>query len=124
MAYAYRAMGDYPKAIDVFEELESIDAGEKAKAGGRADRLRRAFAQDGARGYWAEEWKQESTNHLYLRAVIQCQLGKTNAAFELLEQVYRTHERNGPVEDQMFYLLFDETWDGLHDDPRFCSRTA
>jgi tetratricopeptide (TPR) repeat protein len=119
MAYAYRAMGDYPKAIDVFEELESIDAGEKAKAGGRADRLRRAFAQDGARGYWEEEWNQTSTNRLYLRAVIQCQLGHTNAAFEILEQVYHTHARNGPVEDWMFYLLFDETWDASREEPRF-----
>src|SRR5262245_4160340 len=118
MAYCYRAMGDYAKAIDVFGEQEAVQTGE---APGRpTDRLRQAFLGGGPRGYWEEELRQLKTNSFYLRAVAYQHLGETNAAFDSLEQCYQTHERSGGgLEDTMFYLLIEPTWDDVRGDARF-----
>jgi tetratricopeptide (TPR) repeat protein len=119
MAYAYRAMGDYSNAIETFRHEGNVNFSATMSAGARADRLRQAFNERGARGYWEEELALTSTNRFYLRAVSHMHLGNTNAAFRLLEQSYQTHERYGPIQDWMYSLLFDETWDGWRDDPRF-----
>jgi len=117
---ALRAMGDYQKAVDVFEEMESIQTGEKPQPGSRHDQLRQALARDGVRGYWEEEWRHAPTNRFLSRAEIQARLGNTNAAFELLEQAYQTPERFGPVQEYiMTTLWFREVWDPLREHPRF-----
>jgi serine/threonine protein kinase len=120
MAYCYQAMGNYAKAIEVVAQQEAVQTGAEPKPGGRSDRLRQAFVRGGVRGYWEEELRLLRTNSFYLRAVAYQHLGETNAAFDSLERCYETHERPGNwIQDTMFYLLIEPTWDELRSHPRF-----
>jgi tetratricopeptide (TPR) repeat protein len=116
---AYRAMGEYEKAIDIFEAMESLQSGRTAQVAARFDRLRLAFKENGARGYWQEEWNQAPTNGFYERASFLVHLGDTDGAFNLLNQANQVHERLGPVQDWLTCLVFDVDWDPLRRDPRF-----
>ena len=113
-------MGEFEKAIDLFEATENFESGPTPLAAARFDRLRQAFAQNGVRGYWQEEWNQAPTNGFYQRARILAHLGDdTNGAFKLLNQSYQTHERDGPIASWLISLVFDEVWDPFRHDPRF-----
>ena len=47
-------------------------------------------------------------------------LGNTNTALALLNRSFESHERTGgSCTPRIYVLLWDEIWDGLHDDPRF-----
>ena len=118
---AYRALGDYEKAIDRFEAMESLESGKTPQVAARFDWLRQAFRENGARGYWQEEWNQAPTNGFYQRARILARLGDTDTdgVFNLLNQAYQAHERDGPVQDWLTSLVFDEVWDSFRHDPRF-----
>ena len=87
----------------------------RTKVEERYHSLRKAYAESGARGYWMRQLELANacsrTNTYYL-AEIHARLGERAATFTWLEKAYL--ERN-----QMEYLIFDECWDPLRDDPRF-----
>jgi pentatricopeptide repeat protein len=119
LARAYLAMGDYEKAIDLFEAMENLESGQTPQAAARFDRLRQAFKQNGVPGYWQERWNQAPTNGFYERATILARLGDTPGAFKLLNQAYEVHERYGPVQDRLTGMVLDEVWDPFRHDPPF-----
>jgi tetratricopeptide (TPR) repeat protein len=122
MGQAFRAMGDYTNALGHLETAALLrNPGNESETRRSYDKLRQAFKDGGARGYWQEEWKRTETRpdeDFYRKAVVQIHLGDTNAALDWLEKSFVTHERSG-FESAMIYLLLDESWDGLHDHPRF-----
>ncbi len=118
---AYRALGDYTNAFDTFEKAEIINGAGASETKRKYDRLRQVFEADGEHGYWEEQWKRtekKPTSDFYWKAVIQIHLGDTNAAIAWLNRSFDTGERTG-VESPLIDLLFDEHWDGLHDDWQF-----
>jgi tetratricopeptide (TPR) repeat protein len=118
---AYRAMGDYTNSLGYLEDSEIYGgADEKLTKNGYA-MLREALDTGGIRGYWQQHWKWEApqTNvNYYWKAAIQIHLGNTNAALDWLEKSYQSRERDG-YETDLTYLIYDEYWDGLRDNPRF-----
>ena len=118
---ALRAMGQYQEAINEFEREDMLDGGEPAKIKESFDELRRAFEEGGERGYWLKmlERTQNSDSEFYWKAVIHVRLGHTQEAFDWLTKSYETREKAGERFHQMDLLLFDEYWDGLHEDSRF-----
>ena len=118
---AFRAMGDYTNAIATFEKSDLLDSNNEFETRKNYDRLRQAFKVGGARGYWQEEWSFTGANTnegFYWKACVQAHLGNTNSALNWLDKSFATHERNG-LQSVLNDLLFDECWDGLHDNPRF-----
>jgi hypothetical protein len=76
----------------------------------------------GIPGYWEERWQEAEKNTnapFYWKAVIKIHLNDTNAALDLLEASYTNRERGGSYMTPLNSLLFDDCWDGLHDNPRF-----
>jgi serine/threonine protein kinase len=126
---AYQAIGDYSNALDNFESELDCEGGEDSLDKRKFGELRQAVAARGARGYWEERWRQvEETpswgmwgdRSEYWKAVIQIHLGNTNAALDWLAQSYEHREhRTESFEPPLSFVLLDESWDGLHDDPRF-----
>jgi serine/threonine protein kinase/Tfp pilus assembly protein PilF len=119
---ALRAMGKYQEAIDEFETQDIQDGGDPAKIKASFDELRRAFEEGGERGYWLKMLERTATkpdSEFYWKAVVQIHLGHTNEAFGWLTKAYETREKAGEMFHQMDFLLFDEYWDGLHEDPQF-----
>jgi tetratricopeptide (TPR) repeat protein len=118
---AYQAMGDYTNSLGYLEDSEIYGgADEKLTKNGYA-MLREALDTGGIRGYWQQHWKWEApqTNvNYYWKAAIQIHLGNTNAALDWLEKSYQSRERDG-YETDLTYLIYDEYWDGLRDNPRF-----
>ena len=123
IAEASRAMGDYMTAISNDEQIAIVLGIHNADAKAWFDELRQAFTEQGPLGYWRKQesrYAMESDAHFYDRAICQMHLGKTNAALALLNRSYETHETSGGSSTPRIYvLLFDEVWDGVHDEPRF-----
>jgi serine/threonine protein kinase len=129
IATAYQAMGDYSKALDNFELELDYEGGDDSLSKREFGELRQAVAARGPRGYWEERWRQvEQTpswgmwgdRSEYWKAVIQIHLGNTNAALNFLVQSCDRREcRGGSSEPPLGFVLLDESWDGLHNDPRF-----
>jgi tetratricopeptide (TPR) repeat protein len=121
IACALRAMGDYPGAIDTFETFELTNTKNESETRERYNGLRQAFNDGGARGYWEEEWKRAQNSPdagFYWKSVVQIHLGNTNAALTWLEESWAAKERDG-FESPLIGLLFDSSWDGLRNNPRF-----
>jgi tetratricopeptide (TPR) repeat protein len=121
MGLAQRALGDYTNALDSLEKRDLLNGNDPTATAARYQKLRSAVNEGGGPGYWRQMWKLTADNldrDFYSKAVIQIHLGDTNAAFGWLYKCYDTHER-WVMESPLGYLLFDEHWDGLHDDPRF-----
>jgi serine/threonine protein kinase len=120
---AYMAMGDYSNALVNFEKADINSGADASETGKRYGRLRQAFADGGAQGYWREQWRQTEENpdgDFYWKAVIQVHLGNTPEAFRWLNKSCDTHERHAwDLDGPLSYLLYDEDWDYLHNDPRF-----
>ncbi|MCI0540588.1 MAG: tetratricopeptide repeat-containing serine/threonine-protein kinase, partial [Verrucomicrobiales bacterium] len=120
---ACQALGDYLAAVSYFEKTEFPSGTDEAGAKTTGDAFRTAFKEGGERGYWQEAWKRaerKGDREFYLKATIQCRLGKTNAAFGWLSRSYESRETSGGwFERPLNYLLFDECWDNMRDDPRF-----
>jgi tetratricopeptide (TPR) repeat protein len=120
MGRAYMAQGDYTNGMEMREKADLLYGRDKPETEQSYNELRRAFAQDGPSGYWEERRNQTQKNpdiNYYLNAVIKIHLGETNEALRLLKQQYGL--RTGEFEPPLSSLLFDECWDGLHDNPEF-----
>ena len=120
---ALRALGQYQEAIDEFERADILGGGgDPARIEGSFDELRRAFEEDGERGYWLkmlERTENKPDSEFYWKAVVHVRLGHRKEAFDWLNKSYETREKAGERFHQMDFLLFDEYWDGLHEDPGF-----
>jgi serine/threonine protein kinase len=117
-----QAMGDYTNALGFFETNQVLRGVDETSARQRTALLRRAMDADGIHGYWIQQWQwaESKTNEtLYRKAVIQIHLGNTNAALDLLEKSYETHERGAENALMLNLLLYDYHWVGLHNHPRF-----
>jgi serine/threonine protein kinase len=116
---AYQAMGDFSNAITAFQAGRRISEKDAAE-------LRGAVSVSGERGYWQKKLDlklnelsgfSSQPNPYYAQAVARIHLGNTNESFRLLQRSYETRE--GPMEHFLDYLVFDEHWNGVRDDPRF-----
>jgi tetratricopeptide (TPR) repeat protein len=116
-ARAYQAMRNFTNAIAEFEAASRVSQKDAVE-------LRRAVSEGGERGYWKkkldlklDELVGSQPASYYEQAVARIHLGDTNEAFRLLQQSYDTRE--GDVEHYLEYLVFDEHWDSVREDPRF-----
>jgi tetratricopeptide (TPR) repeat protein len=119
LEHAYLASDEYEKAIDVSEAMENLKRRPTLEAAARFDRLRQAFRQNRAPGYWQEVLNQTPKEWLYDRARILAHLDKTEEAFHLLNQTYEWEKRPRPLPNDMQMLVMDEVWDPFRHDPRF-----
>jgi tetratricopeptide (TPR) repeat protein len=121
----YFALGDYTNAIESARKEHLIRGENESETNQSYDALQRAFTTGGAPAYWQECWKHTERNmdeDFYSKAVIQIQLGNTNAAFAWLNKCYEAEMRQGPWHDSgLVELLVEHCWDGVHDDPQFKS---
>jgi len=118
MGETYQAMGDYTKAIYYYEKCDLLREDNASDVKQRYNDLRRALENGGVLGYWRQKWtwaEKDPEENFYWKARIQIHLGNTNAAFNWLNKSFQTHERGETLTE----LLFDQCWDGQHDDPRF-----
>jgi len=120
----YRARGQYREAINELEKSQMSRGADEVATKEFFNQLRNAFIKGGgATGYWLEQLnrtQRKPDGEFYWKAVVQVQLGHTNQAFQWLNKSFTTREAetdswDHPIDD----LLFDECWDGLHNDPRF-----
>jgi serine/threonine protein kinase len=117
-----QAMGDYTNALDYHEKADILFGNDETSTKQGYNELRRALAEGGIRGYWQLQWKwtEKNTNSdFYWKGQIQIHLGNTNAALGWLQKSYDKHEQGDDFDAPLNQLLFDDCWDGLHDDPRF-----
>jgi tetratricopeptide (TPR) repeat protein len=129
IATACQAMGDYTNALDNFEAENRYGGGENSQSKREFRLLREAVTARGARGFWEERWNQVEQasswgawgyRSYYWKAVIQIHLGNTDAALDWLAKSYEHREcRTGSFEPPLSFVLLDESWDGVHVDPRF-----
>jgi tetratricopeptide (TPR) repeat protein len=121
MGRALQAMGDYTNALDYLEKGELLISKDKTNTAQHFASLRQALGEHGVSGYWQEKWRLselEPEKDFYDKAIIQIHVGDTNAALDWLEKTFESQKGRGQ-ENEMMYLLFDESWDGLRDLPRF-----
>ena len=110
---AWRAQGDYAKAIAEFQTDRMLVGDDAEKVKRQFDELRLALS-DGPRGYWSKTLRAaEQDGDLYGQAVCQANLGDYAAAFRLLDAYVANHEPD------VVYLFFDECWDSVRSDSRF-----
>jgi tetratricopeptide (TPR) repeat protein len=119
---AYQALGDYTNAVTCFRQFRELFTTNRLAVAGRYDSLLQALREGGERGYWQWYWRQTeklTNSDFYFKAVVRIHLGDTNSALEWLNLSYTKREHFGDFQTPLTRLLFDEHWDGLHDDPRF-----
>jgi serine/threonine protein kinase len=119
----YQAQGDYTNAIHWLEQEETFFGGDLVQIKQRYQALQQAFEKDWAPGYWREKWRQSEQNPSadpYYKAVIQMNLGNTNAALDWLETAYEV-ERQTSWHDSsgLNQLLVDPCWKAVREHPRF-----
>jgi len=114
-----RAVGDYDASIETQEKGDLLYATNEAAVKQRYEGLRHAITS-GPRGFWEQVRKNSPPNSrdFYPKAVIQIQLGDTNAALKLLGTASAS-QQDRDNEGGLHNLLFDEYWDSLRDNGRF-----
>jgi TolB-like protein/Tfp pilus assembly protein PilF len=127
IAYYQRAtllsqLGQYPDAITELTKSRLLAKDSRTKLAATADvSLRRAFAADGARGFWREIQREDEEGDAYhnLGAFdlpqAYAHLGEKENALKSLEEYYE--KRNA----LMSLLKVDPAFDALRSDPRFVS---
>jgi len=118
---SFEQRGEYAKAIE--QRVLSIQPGdpdiEQRKRD--ADRLRRALASGGERGYWKECLRLFLENHdpkdpndLNEAARLYTHLGDRARALDWLEKAYKSHD---PF--LIFWIATAPEFDSLHSEPRY-----
>jgi hypothetical protein len=84
--------------------------------------LRRTKSR-GEQGYWKtllDRTNRKPDTEFYSKAVIYAHLGDTTQALNYLEKSYNSRGSDGGgAFHAVDYLLLDEYWDYLHENPRF-----
>lgn len=115
IGWAYRALGDYAKSMDEMEISDLVYKPDTAEVRRRYTELRGAFASGGTNGYWHKWGEQgQQLQNFYLQAQASAHLNNYSRALDFLEQHYSTN-----IVESLGWLLMDEAWDPVHDDPRF-----
>jgi serine/threonine protein kinase len=115
------ALGDYTNGLDCIEKSDLLLGADEAKTKAAYDGVRATLARHGIKGYWEDQWlgtMKYPDRDFYYKAIIRMELGDTNGALDWLEKEYQ-NRANWDVEPPFRLLLFDQYWDGLHDNPRF-----
>jgi tetratricopeptide (TPR) repeat protein len=121
MGRAYMAQGDYTNGMDMREKADILYGGDPIETRERYDELRWAYTQGGTNGYWEKLWQRTEKGpkpNYYWKAEIKIHLGETNEALGLLSKEFEFRTGDS-IEAPLSHLLFDECWDGLHDNPEF-----
>ena len=121
MGGAYQWSGDYSNGLKYLEQAAYVEGNDVALVKQMYDKMREALNAAGIPGFWQLQWKWTLTvtnGDFYWKGFIQMHLGHTNEAIYWLNRSYETREGVG-WDNPLSGLLFDECWDGLHDDPRF-----
>lgn len=119
IGYAQRAMGDYEGAIESMRAHAIAHARNREEVERRYDELSASLQRDGRKGYWSTLAAQSSTLPeswitRYIPAQAAAHLGDHEKGLSLLTEYYSTNRL-----ESLEWLLYDEVWDPVHDDPRF-----
>ena len=111
---AYESAGQYDKAVDAYEQFFLLDGRDPAQSKELCQKLRSAVREKGGPGLWQAELDQAKSMDLgdYDMAGLNARLGNVNAVFPMLEQAFK--DRDG-----LLFILGDDSFDSLHNDPRF-----
>jgi TolB-like protein len=121
MARVYAYMGNYQQAIDEDEKARLLSGEDAEQVIRKRNRIRRALAERGARGYWETllEFSRDRDNpsEAYVTpfgiAIIQARLGNKDRAIEFLEQAYEQRDT------YLTSVAVEPAFDNLRDEPRF-----
>ncbi|HWD18232.1 MAG TPA: protein kinase [Verrucomicrobiae bacterium] len=112
----YESNHQYDKALDEFEQFDLLNGTEPSQAKAWRQKLRSCLHHGGPQAMWRAELDRDGDNargSAYSAATLHARLGETNEAFRLLNLAHQ--QRDG----WMAFLLIDDAFDSLHDDPRF-----
>jgi tetratricopeptide (TPR) repeat protein len=119
---SYQAMTNYLEAINAFQQAEILRGANTNECKALFKELRSAYVDRGERGYWntlLERTNRKPGIDFYGKAVIYAHLGDTNRALDYLVESYNSREKEDGKFHMVDYLLLDEYWEGLHENPRF-----
>jgi TolB-like protein/DNA-binding winged helix-turn-helix (wHTH) protein/Tfp pilus assembly protein PilF len=112
-AWLYSQIGQYPKAITLLTKGRLLSGDDRAKIAAADEvALRKAFAAEGARGFWQQIQKHPDTGE-FAMPQIYARLGDKEKALEGLELNYDEREALGTL------VNVDPAFDSLRSDPRF-----
>jgi TolB-like protein/DNA-binding winged helix-turn-helix (wHTH) protein/Flp pilus assembly protein TadD len=113
LAWLYSQLGRYPEAIAALTKGRSVagDARAKVAASEEAD-LKRAFAADGANGFWQEILKHQDIGE-FGAPQVHARLGDKDKALQGLENDYK---ERAPLNT---LVNVDPAFDPLRSDPRY-----
>ena len=114
LAWLYSQMGQYPNAINQFTKgrLLSGDDGVVKSAASRDVALKKAFAANGAAGFWQQLLTSREIGE-FDAPQVYARLGDKERALRGLERNYEERATLGTL------LNVDPAFDSLHSDPRF-----
>jgi len=117
---AYERKGDFPKAIDLQEETAVLYGETKESAARRFQPLRRAYQNQGSKGYWRtnleqyrSEWKRRPAEPYHL-AALYASTGDRQNAFVWLEKAYQARSQ-----ELTYWLRTDPAFDSIRSDPKY-----
>jgi TolB-like protein/Flp pilus assembly protein TadD len=118
LAWLYSQVGQYPNAISELTKGRLLSGDNRVKiAASEAVALRRAFAADGARGFWQQILREEEVIDPEIGGFgvpqVYARLGDKQKALERLNRSYEEREALGTL------LNVDPAFDSLHSDQRF-----
>jgi len=117
---AYERKGDFPNAIRDWQQVALGFGGKLEIVTARTEKLRRAFAEGGERGYWQTQLEfleadsKQNPVDSYSFAPLYARVGDGNRAFQYLEKALREHSQ-----ELTLWLLTDSAFDSIRTDPRF-----
>jgi tetratricopeptide (TPR) repeat protein len=119
-ARAQRALGNYAESMVTDFEARRVAGQNPTAISNHFALLRQALGAGGPKGYWEEAWRNSETSSmsLYDKASILIHTGDTNGALKLLEESFNRNENRGR-EGGLPFLLFDEWWAPIRENPRF-----
>jgi|HubBroStandDraft_6_1064221.scaffolds.fasta_scaffold00244_18 serine/threonine protein kinase/tetratricopeptide (TPR) repeat protein len=117
---AYEGKGDFPNAIREWQQVALGFGGKLEIVTARSEKLRRAFAEGGERGYWQTQLEflkadlEQSPADSYSFAPLYARVGDRNRTFQSLEKAFQEHSQ-----DLTLWLLTEPAFDTVRADPRF-----
>jgi serine/threonine protein kinase/tetratricopeptide (TPR) repeat protein len=117
---AYERKGDFPNAISEWQQVALGFGGKLEIVTPRTEKLRRAFAERGERGYWQTQLEfleadsKQNPVDSYSFAPLYARLGDRDRAFQSLEKALQEHSQ-----ELTLWLLTDSAFDSIRTDPRF-----
>jgi TolB-like protein len=117
---AYEGKSDFPNAIREWQQVALGFGGKLEIVTARTEKLRRAFAEGGERGYWQTQLEflkadsKRSPADSYSFAPLYARVGDRNRAFQSLEKALQEHSQ-----ELTLWLLTEPAFDSIRTVPRF-----